>query len=184
MKPMKTQENILFVLFLTAIFVNCYATNIEYNVSNFPDSITNSSTVSFTLTISNVSNKDIDLRELPNPIEICIKKANSSTLYEQKVITNVDFIAVHLKEHDKISKDIAFSTLFQKDTIVCPPSPNYSGCRTKQDSILAGIIGLCTKVNIDKPFQKGIYNVIIYVNITEQSDKQSYHRIVRKLKIL
>jgi hypothetical protein len=156
---------------------------IVYTISNLPDSVSSASPISFTIKITNTTDTTITLIKSIYPIEIFIKQIGSTKFIKQNVNTNSESTVIPLGPKKELNQEIAFPILCQKDTILCP-KVNYNECKTIQDSILANIVGLCSKVCIDHPISKGIYQLIIYINITEISNIHNINRIIKIIKIL
>jgi hypothetical protein len=155
--------------------------NLEYIISGFPDSIESTSILSFSLTIRNKCNKSIIIRKMPKPIEIYFRKESDSLFLEQQLDRTVEASCLNLAPSKELSQEIKFTATFEKDSTI-KLIPNYNGCKTAQDSILAGIIGL-SRIHSRKPLLRGTYQVAIYINITEMGAKQDYYRIIKTLRI-
>jgi hypothetical protein len=177
----------LIFLSLLAIFWDIYGYqngNLEYLISNFTDSIFYDSIVSFDLIIRNTNDKSLIIKRTADPIEIFIRKENDLKLLEQKVGNKEESICLELGPKKEINQTLKFSIMFKMDTVICPEQKPYlKKAKASVESTLANMIGLCSKVYLEKPLLKGNYEVVIVVNISEKDNKMGYFRIIKKLKI-
>ena len=159
------------------------SSNLEYSIINFPNSIFPDSNLTFQIEIKNKSEHPVILKSFPITFDIHIKK-NNIIIQRQKInYLSDEFMSYQLHTGKNIVKRLDFQVFYCKDTMYSLPKPNYSGCSTIKDSLLANIIGLPSSITIKKPLPKGIYQVLIYANIVDRNDGKDYFRFERKLTI-